>query len=102
MSLEKIVLIVYVGILVFMSLIALMLYAKDKSMAKKNGGPKRIKESTLLGVSVFGGAVGAFLGRILFHHKTDKGYFSITIYFSLLLEIAMLGLLIYFAFGGAR
>ena len=81
MNFEKIILFVYLGILVFMSLVALILYKKDKSMAKKNGGPVRIKERTLLGVAVFGGAIGALIGRILFHHKTDKGYFTITIYF---------------------
>lgn len=98
---KMILLYIYLGILVFMSLVAFILYGKDKSLAKKNGGPNRIKESVLLGVSVFGGAIGAFLGRIIFHHKTDKSYFSITIYFSLLLEIAVGALLIFYAVGGA-
>ena len=100
MELEKIILYVYIGILVSMSLLAIILYGKDKKMAVKNGGPKRIKESKLLATSAFGGAIGAFIARLLFHHKTDKSYFSLTIYFSLLLQIATLGLLIFVAFGG--
>lgn len=98
MTFELIIFIVYIAVLAFMSLIAFMLYGKDKSMAKKNGGPNRIKESTLLGFSVFGGAIGAFLGRIIFHHKTEKVYFSFTIYLSLLLQAAVLGLLVFFYF----
>lgn len=101
MSFEKILLIVYLAIIVFMSLVAIMLYGKDKKMAIKNSGPNRIKESKLLAVSAFGGAIGAFIGRIIFHHKTDKTYFSITIYFGLLLQIALAVYLIYVAFGGA-
>ena len=59
-------------------------------MAQAQGGPKRIKEKTLLGFTALGGAIGAEIGRRLCHHKTDKSYFSLTIYFSLLLEYARL------------
>ena len=67
-------------------------------MAKNNGGPKRIKEKTLLGAVTCGGALGGFLGRIIAHHKTDKSYFSFTIYLSLLLQAGILVLLILAAF----
>ena len=67
-------------------------------MAKNGGGAVRIKEKTLLGFTALGGAIGAFFGRILAHHKTDKVYFSMVIYFSLLLEAAVLGALIAFIF----
>lgn len=93
-----IILIVYVGYLVLMSLCAFFLYGKDKRMAQKNNSAVRIKEKTLLWVVCFGGAVGGFLGRIIFHHKTDKVYFSFTIYLSLLLQAAVLGLLVFFYF----
>lgn len=97
---KLLILIIYGAILAFMSFVAICLYAKDKSMAKKSGGPNRIQEKVLLGISVFGGAVGAFIGRILFHHKTDKLYFSITIYFSLVLEALTLAFLLWANFGG--
>ena len=90
---KKLILILcYVAYLLFMSIIAFFLFRKDKKMA--GGGPKRIKEKTLLGVTALGGAIGAEIGRRLCHHKTDKGYFSLTIYFSLLLEIAFVVLFV--------
>lgn len=95
MTYNQIILLVYVVYLFLMSFVAFVLYGFDKRLAKHND--KRIKESRLLGTSVYGGAIGAFLGRIVWHHKTDKIYFSITIYLSLLLEILVLCFLIYMA-----
>ena len=83
--------------LVLMSLVTFFLFIKDKGMAKKNGNAVRVKEKTLLGCVAMGGAIGGFLGRIVAHHKTDKIYFSLTIYVSLLLQLAVLGCMIYFA-----
>lgn len=93
-----IVLLAYIAFIVIMSIVAFFLYGKDKKMAQNNGNAVRIKEKTLLFVVCFGGAVGGFLGRIIFHHKTDKKYFSFTIYLSILLEAAILGLLVFFYF----
>lgn len=93
-----IILLAYVIYLVFMSLVSIILYGKDKKMAQNNGNAVRIKEKTLLWVVCFGGAIGGFIGRLLFHHKTNKGYFSFTIYLSLLLQIAILGLFVFFYF----
>lgn len=87
-------LIIYVSFLLLMSLITFFLFKKDKAMAQSGGGPKRIKEKILLGFSALGGALGAEIGRRLCHHKTDKSYFSLTIYFSLLLEIALIAIII--------
>ena len=93
-----IVLIIYAAYLVVMSLVAIMLYGKDKKMAQNNGNAVRIKEKTLLLIVCFGVAIGWFIGILLLHHKTNKGYFSFTIYLSLLLQIAILGLLVFFYF----
>lgn len=90
MNYNTIVLLAYVGWLVLMSLVTFALFAKDKKMAVKGGGPVRIKEKTLLSATAIGGACGAFLGRILCHHKTDKKYFSFTIYLSILAQAAAL------------
>ncbi len=84
MSYEKLILLIFVSILVFMSLVSFILFKNDKKKAIK--GKNRTKEKTLLASVVFGGAVGAFFARIIFHHKTDKIYFSLTIYLSILLE----------------
>ena len=103
MDKNLIILLAYVGYLVLMSLVTFFLYGKDKKMAQKNNSAVRIKEKTLLSAVCLGGAVGGFLGRIIFHHKTDKIYFSFIIYLSLLLQAAALGILVllYFKFGGA-
>ena len=81
---------IYSGYLVLMSLITLFLFIIDKGKTKINSGAARIKEKTLLGCVAMGGAIGGLIGRIIAHHKTNKIYFSITIYFSLLLQIAVL------------
>ena len=85
-------LIIYAAYLIIMSIVTMSFFFKDKKMAVNNGNEVRIKEKTLLGLVCFGGALGGFLGRILAHHKTNKSYFSITIYFSLLLQLAVLAL----------
>ncbi len=93
MSYHKILLIVYIIFIVVMSLIAFISYKNDKEKAKS--GKIRTKEKVLLFLSGFGGSIGAEIARKKFHHKTEKIYFSIVIYLSLLLEIAILCLLIY-------
>lgn len=92
------VLYVYIAILVIMSFITLLLFIKDKKLAKNNVGKYRIKEKTLLSCISFGGAIGGFFGRIIARHKTNKLYFSFTIYLSILLQLACLGVLIYMGF----
>lgn len=98
MSFEQKIFIIYLCVLGFMSIITFFLYGIDKKKAEK--GKNRIKESFLLGFSAFGGGIGAFIGRIIFHHKTDKSYFSFTIYLSILFELLTAGILAFFAFKG--
>jgi len=87
-------LIIYLGLTVLFSLIALIAYFRDKKLAVK--GKERTKEKTLLFLAVFFGSVGAFLGRILAHHKTDKKYFSMVIYFSMLMQVVTIAALVIF------
>lgn len=94
MTFNKILLIIYVIWILLVSFVAIILYGKDKKMATKNTGPNRIKEKTLLSITCLGGALGAFIARILYRHKTNKIYFSIVIYLSLFMQAAGLGLLI--------
>ena len=61
--------------LVIINLVAFALYYIDKQKAKRNKW--RIKESVLLGVGFFGGAVGALAAMKLFRHKTQHSYFYI-------------------------
>lgn len=97
MTYNQIVVVVYIAYIVLISLITFCLFLKDKKMAQKNHSEVRIKEKTLLSSVAFGGAIGGFFGRIVAHHKTDKKYFSFTIYLSLILQIAIAVVLIILA-----
>lgn len=72
-----------------MSLIALFMYMADKSKAKKKEW--RTKESALLGVGFFGGAVGALAGMKLFRHKTKHWYFWVVNIAGLIWQLALIG-----------
>ena len=95
MTAPVIYLIIYLGLTVLFSFVALIAYFRDKKLAVK--GKERTKEKTLLFLAVFFGSVGAFLGRILAHHKTDKKYFSMVIYFSMLMQAATIVALVIMA-----
>lgn len=83
----KYLLIIYSIYLLVMSLRMLILFKKDKIYATKNR--IRIKEKTLLLGTILGGSIGSFLGRILFHHKTDKFYFSLVILLNIICQITL-------------
>lgn len=64
---------IYIGVLIVVSLITFVLYGVDKSKARRQAW--RIPEKTLLGLGLLGGAAGGLLGMNVFHHKTKHGYF---------------------------
>ncbi len=77
--------------LIIISVITFITYSIDKKRAKSN--PKhRIKESTLLLLSLLGGAYGGYVAMITKHHKTKHWYFVITN----ILSIVLYTTLIYF------
>lgn len=59
--------------LTVINIAAFLIYGLDKRRAMKDRW--RIPESTLLGVAVIGGTVGAFLGMMFFRHKIRKWKF---------------------------
>lgn len=83
-------------LVVLMSFVSFTAFLKDKKKAVK--GEMRTKEKTLLMTAVLNGAFGAFIGRKVAHHKTDKGYFSFTIYMGMLFQAIILVILALFAF----
>lgn len=90
---------VFVGtlvLIVIMSLVTFLTFLKDKKLAV--AGSERIKEKTLLSLAACFGSVGALVGRIVAHHKTDKVYFSIVIWFSLVMHALLVCYLGYLAF----
>ena len=60
-----------------MNLLAFSLYAADKRRARLHMW--RIRESTLLAVTVLGGSLGALLGMHLLRHKTKHNRFYFTV-----------------------
>lgn len=84
---------VYIAFLIVMSITAFVLYGSDKAKAKKNKW--RIKESTLLSIGFFGGAVGAVAGMKHFRHKTKHNYFWIINYIGLAWQIGILIFLLF-------
>ena len=71
--------------LILVNLAAFILYGADKSFAKK--GARRIPEKTLLLWAFLGGSIGALLGMKLFHHKTLKPKFAVTVPVLCVLEV---------------
>ena len=64
----------------------------DKRKAKK--GQWRIKEGTIILVTLLGGGIGTISGMYVFHHKTKKLKFTVGLPTILIAEIV---LIIYFA-----
>lgn len=82
----------YLLILAVMSVIAFFFYGADKRKAKK--GQWRVKESVLLGLGVFGGAIGALLGMKIFRHKTRHWYFWAVNIAGLILQIVVFSFIV--------
>lgn len=61
--------------LLIINIITFIIYGIDKYKSIKH--KYRISESTLIILAILGGALGAFLGMIIFHHKTKKKKFII-------------------------
>ena len=95
MTTKQIVILVYAGWLVLLSIIAFIAYGVDKRKAKK--GKWRTKEKTLLLLSFLGGAFGGFPAMLVFHHKTkgEHWYFTVVNLLGLMIHITLLILLIF-------
>lgn len=63
--------------LLAINVITLIVYGVDKFKAIKNMW--RIPELTLLGLAAAGGAIGAWLGMKMWHHKTQHRKFTILV-----------------------
>ena len=63
--------------LLIINIITFIIYGIDKYKSIKH--KYRISEATLIVLAILGGSIGAFLGMITFHHKTQKKKFIILI-----------------------
>jgi uncharacterized membrane protein YsdA (DUF1294 family) len=80
------------------SALTFLAYASDKTAAKNNRW--RTRESTLHLCSLAGGWPGALFAQRLLRHKSRKGSFQITFWFTVVLNCGVLGLL-FTRFGSA-
>lgn len=77
--------IIYLIIINIISFLAMFI---DKKKAEKEKW--RIKESTLLLLSIFGGSIGGILGMYIFHHKTKKPRFYVGLPVIIVLQILLI------------
>lgn len=71
--------------LILINIIGFILILVDKIKACKNKW--RIKENTLLFISIIGGSIGELISMLIFRHKTKKNKFIIFIPLLILIQI---------------
>lgn len=76
------------GYYVLVNAAAFFAFGEDKRRAIQRKW--RIRESTLMALAAAGGALGAFAGMRIFHHKTRHRKFSLGIPALLTVQIALL------------
>lgn len=72
---------------VVLNVILFILMGADKLFAIFH--KHRIKEATLLSLSLLGGSLGGFFGMLIFHHKIRKHYFLIVFLLSTITHIIL-------------
>ena len=86
------ILYIYIGLMVVMSLYTYYLYYKDKKASLNNEW--RVDEKTLLFCGFFFGSIGGLISMYINRHKTKKWYFWTINALSLIFHIYMLALII--------
>ncbi len=85
MTKEMIILVV--ALVAMYNLIVFCVYGYDKRCAIKDKW--RVPEKVLIGLALFGGSVGAYLGMTIFRHKTKHTKFTVLVPLFLLIHIVM-------------
>ena len=88
-------LVLYIALiyLAAINVVTFFLYGVDKWKAKRSKW--RVKEATLIWMSVFGGSIGALLGMKAWHHKTQHKKFKYGIPLILLVQLIAIAWLFY-------
>jgi uncharacterized membrane protein YsdA (DUF1294 family) len=73
-------------ILIGINVIAFFAFGWDKRQSTRRGAV-RIAERTLIGLALFGGALGALLGQQVFRHKTHKQPFRTVLWCAAVINI---------------
>ena len=74
--------------LVIINVITFFLFGIDKFKAKRSKW--RVSEAFLLGMAAIGGSIGAWLGMMVWHHKTLHKKFKYGIPLILMVQIGLL------------
>jgi uncharacterized membrane protein YsdA (DUF1294 family) len=85
--------------LLSINVVALAYYGYDKARAGANA--RRVPELVLHGLVLAGGTLGAYLGMRLFRHKTIKSEFRLVFWCIVVLQIALVGAILYRMWKGA-
>lgn len=80
---------------IILNLIGFIMMGLDKHKARK--GAFRIPEATLFVVALIGGSIGSICGMYTFRHKTRKWYFVYGMPAILILQLALIVLLFFYA-----
>ena len=90
--------IVLISYLLFINILAFILYGVDKKHAMRK--QRRIPESALLWMARLGGGFGSWLGMMVFHHKKKHSKFLIRV--PLWITIWTVGIILYIAMGNGN
>ena len=84
---KTIILLICAGFILLMSIITFIFYAVDKSNARN--GKWRVKEGTLLTLSILGGAIGGLFAMTKLRHKTtgEHWYFTVVNILGIILHV---------------
>lgn len=83
----KDMIILVVALLAVYNLVVFCIYGYDKRCAIK--GKWRVPEKILIGLAFLCGSVGAYLGMIVFRHKTKHTKFTVLVPLALLIHIVL-------------
>ena len=83
----------YLAVVVVLSLVSFVVYGFDKRRAQTDG--RRVPENRLHLMALFGGWPGALMGQRVFRHKTQKLVFRIMFWLCVMLNLAVLGGVVY-------
>lgn len=73
--------------LIGINCLSFILMGWDKLKALRN--TYRISEKSLIFIALIGGAIGALLGMLIFHHKTKKNLFKVGIPIIIMIQIIL-------------
>lgn len=76
------------GYFAVLSLLAFFMMRIDKKQSQRRG--QRISEKNLWSVAIFGGGIGAYLGMMMFRHKTKHTNFRVGFLMLAVIDAALL------------